>query len=102
MQVRAYQATAAVRLQHLRERARRSRHVLHSALLMFLGLGGALAGGALIGEWALGLVVIAESGLAFWFGLFRDDGELPRVHVPGLLTHEQVLARERARPWDRP
>lgn len=78
------------------------KHAVASALLMFAGAGGALAGGALIGEWALGLVVIAESGVAFWFGLYRDDGELPRVPVPGLLTHEQVLARERARPWDRP
>jgi hypothetical protein len=78
------------------------KHALVSSVLMFLGAGGALAGGALIGEWALGLVLIAESGLAFWFGLYRDDGELSRVHVRGLLTHEQVLARERARPWDRP
>ena len=63
----------------LRELLARSRHVLTSVLLVVAGLGGALGGGALIGRWCLGLVLLAESAGAVWFGLARDDGTpLPR------------------------
>ena len=63
----------------VRELARRSRHVLTSVALVLAGLAGALGGGALIGRWCLGLVLLAESAGAVWFGLNRDDGEpLPR------------------------
>lgn len=59
--------------------ARRDRALVLSALLVVAGLGGALAGGALVGEWCLGLVLIGESAGAVWFGLCRDDGRpLPR------------------------
>jgi hypothetical protein len=59
-----------------RVRARlRARLVPHTALLLvILGLGGGLAGGALIGEWCLGLMLIAESALVVYVGLARDDG----------------------------
>lgn len=53
----------------------RARLVPHTALLLVvLGLGGGLAGGALIGEWCLGLMLIAESALVVYVGLARDDG----------------------------
>ena len=96
--VRAAWIVERERARHVREQMHVHRHALVSSLLMFLGLGGALAGGALVGEWCLGLVVIAESGLAFWFGLYRDDGKPPPAR--GLLSHEEILARERARPWE--
>jgi hypothetical protein len=79
VQVRAQ--LAAWRGQGARVRARlsRSRHVLTSALLVVAGLAGALGGGALIGRWCLGLVLLAESAGAIWLGLNRDDGTpLPR------------------------
>ena len=63
----------------VRERLGRSRHILVSAALVLAGLAGALGGGALIGRWCLGLVLLAESAGAVWFGLNRDDGQpLPR------------------------
>jgi hypothetical protein len=77
-------------------RLARSRHVLTSAFLVLAGLAGALGGGALIGRWCLGLVLLAESAGAVWFGLMRDDGtglprhgertplEAAREHVRGL------------------
>lgn len=60
-------------------RLARSRHVLTSVFLVVAGLAGALGGGALIGRWCLGLVLLAESAGAVWAGLNRDDGQpLPR------------------------
>jgi hypothetical protein len=97
VQSRAYWATARERLRHARALASRHRHVLVSAALVVLGLGGALAGGALIGEWALGLVLIAESACVAYVGLRRDD----RVPLPraGERTVGEVLEAERRRPW---
>src|SRR5215831_15701225 len=94
VQARAYWATAAERDRHARERARAGRHVITSVLLVVLGLGGALGGGALVGEWALGLVLIAESAGAVWFGLYRDDRKPVRGRTVG-----EVLEVERRRPW---
>jgi hypothetical protein len=71
---RAYMATWRARGRSVRELARRSRHVLVSAALVCCGLAGAAVGGALVGRWCLGLVLIAESCGAIWFGLMRDDG----------------------------
>ena len=71
VQLRAYAVLG--RSHAARARVRENRHVLVSALLIVLGLGGALAGGALVGEWCLGLVLIAESAGLLWFGLYRDD-----------------------------
>ena len=79
VQVRAQLAAWRGQGRRLRERLARSRHVLVSAVLVVAGLGGALGGGALIGRWCLGLVLLAESAGAIWVGLNRDDGEpLPR------------------------
>jgi hypothetical protein len=80
----------------LAARARRDRHVLMSAALVVLGLGGMLAGGALIGEQALGLVLIAESGGAAWWGLQRDDGTAPPRE--GERTVPEILERARRAP----
>lgn len=76
---RAYLATLRARGRDVRARLVKSRHVLVSVFLVVAGLAGALGGGALIGRWCLGLVLLAESAGAVWFGLNRDDGEpLPR------------------------
>ncbi len=84
------------RARRLRERARRSRHVLASALLVIAGLGGMLGGAALVGTWCLGLVLMAESCGAVWFGLMRDDGAgLPRR---GERTVGDVLEEYRRMP----
>jgi len=91
---RAHLAAWRVHGQHVRAH---HGHTLASLVLVVLGLGGALAGGALIGEWCLGLVLIAESCGAVWFGLFRDDGRRPAPAVEGL-TVQQVLARARHVP----
>jgi hypothetical protein len=95
VQARAYWATVAERFRHARVSARHHRHVLTSAFLVVLGLGGALAGGALVGEWALGVVLIAESGFAVFVGLKRDDRK-PQVRGR---TVGEVLEQVRARPW---
>ncbi len=87
----AHARQAQARLAAARQRAGRDRHVLASAALVVLGLGGALAGGALIGEWALGLVLIAESGAVAWWGLQRDDG----AAAPQVMTLDAVLDRSR-------
>lgn len=76
---RAYAAAWRGQSARLRARLSRSRHVLTSVALVVAGLAGALGGGALIGRWCLGLVLLAESCGAVWFGLMRDDGTaLPR------------------------
>ncbi len=79
VQIRAQLAAWRGHGRHVRARLARSRHVLTSVLLVLAGLAGALGGGALIGRWCLGLVLLAESAGAIWFGLMRDDGTgLPR------------------------
>ena len=91
---RAYLATFRARCRDARARLARSRHVLISAALVVAGLAGALGGGALIGRWCLGLVLLAESAGAVWMGLQRDDGtSLPR---PGERTPLEA-AREHMR-----
>jgi hypothetical protein len=83
-----------------RDHGRKSRHQLASAGLVTAGLGGMLGGGALIGTWCLGLVLIAVSGGAVWFGLMRDDGSgLPRLPVRrGPKTVADVLEEARLAP----
>jgi hypothetical protein len=66
-------------------------------LLVILGLGGGLAGGALIGEWCLGLVLIAESALVVFVGLARDDGT-GRPSSPQGHTVPEILERARNLP----
>lgn len=96
--VRWVMAAALCRAQarRLAGRARQHRHVLVSALLVVLGMAGGLAGGALIGRWCLGLMLIAESCGLVWWGLMRDDGTgLPRR---GARTVGEILEDERMRP----
>jgi hypothetical protein len=93
---RAQLAAWRLHARRVRSRVSRSRHQLTSAALVVLGLGGALAGGALIGEWCLGLTLIAESAGALWVGLNRDDGEpVPRR---GERTVAEVLEEQRRLP----
>lgn len=54
---------------------------------------GALGGGALVGRWCLGLVLIALSAGLVAYGFFRDDGRPGRERVPDVLTVEDVLRR---------
>ncbi len=81
-------------------RARRlaARPHLAGVLLAVLGLGGMLAGGALIGEWCLGLVLIAESAGLVAVGLRQDDGQNPAALDGREHTVAEVLAREARRP----
>jgi hypothetical protein len=73
----------------------RSRHFLTSLALVVAGMAGGLGGGALIGRWCLGLVLISESAGLIWLGLMRDDGTgIPRR---GARTVHEVLEDERLR-----
>ncbi len=70
-------AAAVVWLAHARRAAAwlaANRARLMPIALVILGLGGGLAGGALVGEWCLGATMIAESVLLVYVGLQRDDG----------------------------
>jgi hypothetical protein len=68
-----------------------------SVILLLCSLAGVLAGGWLIGRWALGLAVVADSVAVGVYALLRDDGrgvQAPPVHqVP---TLHDVLERARA------
>jgi hypothetical protein len=68
-----------------------------SVILLLCSLAGVLAGGWLIGRWALGLAVVADSVAVGVYALLRDDGrgtQAPSVHqVP---TLHDVLERARA------
>ena len=60
-----------------------------SVVLLLLSLAGVLGGAALIGTWALGLAVIADSVAVGVYALLRDDGGrvAPSVHeVPTLAS----------------
>lgn len=83
---------AAWRGQARQVRARSGRTIT-SVLLVVAGLAGALGGGALIGQWCLGLVLICESAGAVWVGLCRDDGQ-PAARR-GLRTVAEVLEDHR-------
>jgi hypothetical protein len=93
---RAAAVVWAERARMLRARLSRSRHVLASVALVVLGLGGGLAGGALVGEWCLGLVMIAESCLLLYMGLARDDGQGPQLR--GARSHAEILDAARRAP----
>src|SRR5258707_8881255 len=85
------------------QRARARLHAGHRrlvpALLVTAGMGGMLGGGALIGTWCLGLVLIGESAALTWVGLNRDDGTgRPRPGAGEGHTIEDVLERARWAP----
>ena len=67
-----------------------------SAVLLVFSLCGVLGGGWLIGRWAFGLCLIADSVAVGAWALLRDDGRAaaaPRVY--GVPTLAQVLERAR-------
>jgi hypothetical protein len=66
-----------------------------SVVLLLLSLAGVLGGAALIGTWALGLAVIADSVAVGVYALLREDGRRePGVHeLPPTL--ENILERAR-------
>jgi len=75
--------------------AARRRGLVTSALLVTVGMTGALLAGWQIAGWMLGLVALAESAGLIWVGLAREDGEdLP---ARGSRTVAQVLADENIR-----
>ncbi len=92
---RAVAAQWRARLASARQRAARSRHALTSAALGIGGALGMLGGGALVGRWCLGLVLIGEAGFAVWVGLQRDDGQ---GRVPSGRTVPEILERARHAP----
>jgi hypothetical protein len=66
-----------------------------SVLLLLVSLAGILGGAALIGLWALGLAIIADSVAVGVYALLRDTPATPAVHaVQG--TVASVLERARA------
>ena len=77
-------------------RARLRRPQASSVFLVLAGLAGALGGGALIGQWCLGLVLIAESAGAITIGMLRDDGT--GIPKRGARTVREVLEDEALRP----
>jgi len=96
VQVRAQRAAWQGQGRRIRARVYRSRRVITSAVLVAAGMAGALAGGALVGTWCLGLVLIAESGGLVWCGLMQDDGAgVPRR---GERTVAEVLEVHRRLP----
>ena len=89
-------ATASPRAARARRALRAVRHQLVSAAMLLAGMGLGLLGGALIGRWCLGLVLIAEAAGLIAVGLLRDDGTaLPRR---GSRSIGEVLEEERRYP----
>jgi len=60
--------------------------------LVLIGLAGGIFGGALVGRWMAGLVIMAESALVVYVGFNREDAQ-PRP-LRGARTTAQVLADE--------
>lgn len=67
-----------------------------SAALLLVSLAGVMGGAALIGLWALGLAVIADSVAVGVYALLRDDGGRAAPSVHDVPTLAQVLERARA------
>jgi hypothetical protein len=67
-----------------------------SVVLLLLSLAGVLGGAALIGLWALGVAVIADSVAVGVYGLLRDAEGRARPSVHEVPTLSQVLERARA------
>jgi hypothetical protein len=66
-----------------------------SVVLLLLSLAGVLGGAALIGTWALGLAVIADSVAVGVYALLREDGGRAEPQVHGVPTLHDVLERAR-------
>jgi hypothetical protein len=66
-----------------------------SIVLLLVSLAGVLGGAALIGLWALGLAVIADSVAVGAYALLRDDGGRAAPSVHEVPTLAQVLEKAR-------
>ena len=67
-----------------------------SIALLLVSLAGVLGGGWLIGRWAFGLCLIADSVAVGAWAVLRDDGRpQPVPQVYGVPTLAQVLERAR-------
>jgi hypothetical protein len=66
-----------------------------SVVLLLVSLAGILGGAALIGTWALGLAVIADSVAVGVYALLRDDGGRAAPSVHEVPTLAQVLEKAR-------
>lgn len=64
-----------------------------SFALLFLSMLGAVAGAWLIGQWAVGLVVVGYSLLLAAFALFRDPAAKPTAADVGDGTEEDRFRR---------
>lgn len=67
-----------------------------SAVLLLLSLAGIMGGAALIGVWALGLAIVADSVAVGVFALLRDDQGRAQPSAEGATTLHQVLERAHA------
>ena len=69
-----------------------------SVVLLVASLAGMVGGALLIGRWAVGLAIIADSVAVAWWAWNRDDGQEPAQLRPvrGVPTHAQILERARA------
>ena len=66
-----------------------------SVVLLLVSLAGILGGAALIGRWALGVAIIADSVALGVYALRRDFPAVPKVHaVQGSVA--SILERYRA------
>jgi len=66
-----------------------------SVVLLLLSLAGILGGAALIGLWAVGLAIIADSVAVGVYGLLRDAGGRPAPSVHEAPTLANILERAR-------
>jgi hypothetical protein len=67
-----------------------------SVCLLLLSLAGVMGGAALIGVWALGVAIVADSVAVGVYALLRDDGSRPAPSVRELPpTLENILERAR-------
>lgn len=67
-------------------------------LLLVAALLGVVGGAVLIGWWAVGLAIIADSMAVAWYALFHDDGQPAEPEVSGMPTVEQIFDRARRAP----
>jgi hypothetical protein len=67
-----------------------------SVILLLCSLAGIMGGAALIGLWALGLAIIADSVAVGVYALLRDDEGRAAPSVHQVPTLNQILERARA------
>lgn len=67
-------------------------------ILLIAALLGVVGGAVLIGWWAVGLAIIADSIAVGWYALFHDDGQQPQPEASGAPTVEQIFDRARRAP----